>query len=232
MKGPHRVSSYKRVVEFVHALPREAHICRVGEFHASFAGGRDFPMKINTRPRFLRGAGVAHAVAAPTVHTERLVLRPHRMEDAERWYAIQSSSGVRAYTSWPDRTRAQSRAHLKHRTKHVVLKQADDFLALAIEHDGTLIGDVALHLRSVSSSTRFAEMSWILHPDSYGHGYAAEASAALMEFAFVELEVRWLVALVDPANTASITLAERLGFMQLDNVGGSLTFVASHPPAS
>jgi RimJ/RimL family protein N-acetyltransferase len=75
-------------------------------------------------------------------------------------------------------------------------------------------------------------MSWILHPDSYGHGYAAEASAALMELAFTKLQARWLVALVDRANTASVTLAERLGFTQLDNVGDSLTFVASHPPAN
>jgi RimJ/RimL family protein N-acetyltransferase len=190
------------------------------------------PLKLNARPRFLRGAALAQPIIAPTLHTERLVLRPHHMDDAKRWYEIQSSPDVRTYTSWPDRTRTQSRVHLKHRTKHVVLKQADDFLALAIEHDGTLIGDVALHLRSVSPSTRFAEMSWILHPDSYGHGYAAEASAALMELAFTKLQARWLVALVDRANTASITLAERLGFTQLDNVGDSLTFVASHPPAN
>jgi L-amino acid N-acyltransferase YncA len=53
-----------------------------------------------------------------------------------------------------------------------------------------------------------------------------------MELAFTKLQARWLVALVDRANTASVTLAERLGFTQLDNVGDSLTFVASHPPAN
>ncbi|WP_341953792.1 GNAT family N-acetyltransferase [Salinibacterium sp. TMP30] len=188
-------------------------------------------MNLFPRPRLIRGSALERAISAPTLHTQRLVLRPHRMDDAQRWQEIESSPDVRAYTSWPKRTAAESRTHLKHRTKHVELKQADDFLALAIEHDGKLVGDVGLHLRSVSPSTRFAEISWILHPDSYGHGYAAEAATAVMEFAFAEVQIRWLVAIVDPANAASITLASRLGFTQLDNVEGALTFVASGPPA-
>lgn len=187
-------------------------------------------MKLGMRPRLVRGAAIERAITAPVLRTGRLILRPYRMDDAERWYEIQSSPDVRSYTSWPDRTSAESRSHLKHRTQHVVLKQADDFLALAIEFNGELVGDLGLHLRSVSPSTRFAEISWILHPDSYGQGLAAEAATAMMQFAFAKVHVRWLVAIIDPANTASIALATGLGFTQLDSVEGALTFVASKPP--
>src|SRR5664279_3107474 len=178
------------------------------------------------RPRFARGASIDHAITAPVLETERLVLRPHRIDDASRWYEIQSSPDVYTYTSWPKRTEAQSRIHLKHRMKHVVLKQADDFMALAIEHEGELIGDVSLHLRSVAPSSRAAEISWILHPDHYGRGFAAEAAAAMMNFAFDRVNVQWLVAVVDSKNPASIKLAKRLGFRQISQDGNSLSFVA------
>lgn len=169
---------------------------------------------------------MASTIVAPTIVTDRLTLRPHLIEDATRWYEIQSSPDVRKFTSWPQRNRVESYAHLVHRTKHVTLRQANDFLALGIERDGVLIGDVSLHLRSVSLSSRTAEISWILHPDSYGHGYAREAAEAMMEFAFTEVNIQWLVAVIDESNIASIALAERLGFRPMSRDGAEVSFVA------
>lgn len=186
-------------------------------------------MKHSLRPRFIRGPSMKRTVVAPTIATDRLTLRPHRMDDADRWYEIQSSPEVQAFTSWPLRSRSESAEHLVHRTKHVKLRQANDFLALAIEIDGRLIGDVSLHLRSVASSSRSAEISWILHPDEYGNGYAAEATAAMMEFAFNEVKILWLVALIDEENVASITLAKRLGFRHLSQDGEVLSFIVGAP---
>ncbi|GAA1219058.1 GNAT family N-acetyltransferase [Rhodoglobus aureus] len=185
-------------------------------------------MKLGFRPRFLRGSSLEQVVRAPTLRTERLVLRPHRLEDASRWYEIQSSPDVLAYTSWPQRDEAQSRIHLEERTKQVVLSQANDFLALAIERDGELIGDVALHLRSVVNVSRTAEISWILHPDHYGHGFAAEAASAMMDFAFDQVKIQLLVALIEAPNAASIVLAERLGFRKMTRDDDTLGYVAGN----
>ncbi|GHD83393.1 RimJ/RimL family protein N-acetyltransferase [Salinibacterium amurskyense] len=183
-------------------------------------------MKLSLRPRFVRGPSMDRVVNAPTLATDRLTLRPHRIEDAARWYEIQSSPDVHKFTSWPERSRSESYAHLLHRTKHVKLLQANDFLALAIERDGQLLGDVSLHLRSVSLSSRTAEISWILHPDAYGQGYAREAAEAMMEFAFNEAKIQWLVAVIDQSNQASIALAKRLGFRAMSRDGDELSFVA------
>ncbi|MBH0099920.1 GNAT family N-acetyltransferase [Salinibacterium sp. NSLL150] len=183
-------------------------------------------MKLSLRPRFVRGPSMDRTINAPTLVTDRLTLRPHRADDSTRWYEIQSSPDVHKFTSWPQRDRAESYAHLLHRTKHVTLRQANDFLALGIEHEGQLIGDVALHLRSVSLSSRTAEISWILHPDAYGQGYAREAAEAIMEFAFTEVNIQWLVAVIDESNEASIALAKRLGFRAMSRDGNDLSFVA------
>lgn len=180
-----------------------------------------------TRPRFMRGPSLPNPVEATVVHTDRLILRPHVMTDADRWFEIQSDPQVRAFTSWPERTREESRRHLKVRTGQVLLKHTDDFFALAVEHDGTLIGDVSLHLRSVETVTRSAEISWILHKDAQGQGFAYEAARAMLEIAFERLEARVIFALVHPANTASAALAEKLGFTPFDGRDGETIFIST-----
>ncbi len=182
------------------------------------------------RPRLLRGPSLATPVVVESINTERLVLRPHIVEDSERWFEIQSNPQVHAFTSWPERTAEESLQHLKDRTSHVVLKQADDFLALAIEHDGVLVGDISLHLRSVASVTRAAEISWILHPDAQGHGFALEAATAMLDVAFTRLEARFVYALVHPDNVASAVLATKLGFSLLVEAADENVYIATHSP--
>lgn len=173
----------------------------------------------------VRGAFIEHPVDAHVIATPRLTLRPHRMVDAQRWYEIESHPDVIRFMPWPNRNRAESEQHLHDRTKHTRLWQADDFLALAIERDGVLIGDVSLHLRSVMHSTRSAEISWLLDPAYTHEGYATEATEALLDLAFDELEAQLVVALVDDRNSASAALAERLWFCPIARSGQITTYV-------
>lgn len=145
------------------------------------------------------------------VETARLTLRPHRLDDADDWFRIQSIPEINHYMRWPDRTREESYSHLRDRTHHTRLSQANDFLALAVEREGRLIGDVSLRLRALPSATRSVEVAWILDPALSGEGYATEAAAAILDLAFIDLEARWAVALIDAHNDRSRSLAERLG---------------------
>jgi RimJ/RimL family protein N-acetyltransferase len=163
------------------------------------------------RPRFLRGPRLPKPAVAPIVATERLRLRPHEMKDARDWLQIQSNPDVVRYLDWPVRNAVESRRHLKHRTRHTVLLQADDFLALAVEREGQVIGDVSLHLRDVHS--KIVEMGWVLNPAHGRHGYATEAAAALAIFAFEHLGACEITAVIHEKNERSIALAKRLGFV-------------------
>ncbi len=55
------------------------------------------------------------------------------------------------------------------------------------------------------------ELGWMLYGDFEGHGYATEAAAALRAWAERALGPGGLVSYVDPRNSASIRVAERLG---------------------
>ena len=168
------------------------------------------------------------AVFAPTMQTSRLTLRPHRLVDADAWYGIQSDPEVLRYLPWPERTREQSLAHLRRRTVSTVLARRDDFLALAVEREGTLIGDVSMHLRVVPPEHREVEVGWLLGSAHSGHGYAAEAATALLRFAFTELRATTATALIDERNLRSLALAQRLGFVHHGSANGRLRLALNH----
>ncbi|MFG2001191.1 GNAT family N-acetyltransferase [Spirillospora sp. NPDC048911] len=55
------------------------------------------------------------------------------------------------------------------------------------------------------------EIVYSLEPDRWGQGLAAEASRAVLDYAFEVLQLRRVTAEIDEANGASSELAERLG---------------------
>lgn len=55
------------------------------------------------------------------------------------------------------------------------------------------------------------EIAWIFNNAYHGQGYATEAARAVMAFAFDELRISRLYALIDRFNAPSIALANRLG---------------------
>lgn len=55
------------------------------------------------------------------------------------------------------------------------------------------------------------ELAWTLGRDFWGRGYASEAAARCRDFAFQEMGRDHLISLIDPANVASIRVAERIG---------------------
>jgi len=163
------------------------------------------------RPRVLRGPRIEAPLRDAHLATPRLVLRPYRLDDADDWYSLQRVQEVNHYLHWPERSRHESFQHLRDRTHHTTLKQADDFLALAVERDGHVIGDVSLRLKVVPADSRSVEIAWILHPEHAGHGYATEAASAMIDLAFERLDARWITAHIDNSNHKSIAVAERLG---------------------
>jgi RimJ/RimL family protein N-acetyltransferase len=177
------------------------------------------------RPRLVRGHRTEIPFDAPSIRTARLLLRPHQVTDAADWFSLQSEPAVREYLPWPERDARSSARHLRDRTRHTRLWQKDDFLALAVEHDGRLIGDVSLHLRAVAAASRSVEIGWVLHPASAGHGYATEAAEALLNFAYDVVGARWVTAVTDARNAPSLALARRLGFVEVRSEGTDLVLM-------
>ncbi|GIT78821.1 hypothetical protein LLS1_04900 [Leifsonia sp. LS1] len=177
------------------------------------------------RPRLLRGPALEDPVVAPVLGTDRLLLRPYGVSDAVDWLAIEADDHVRAGLGWPQRTERQALDHLRARRHHTVLSQVGDFLALAVELDGHVIGDVSLHLRTLAEETRSVEIGWLQRSDRCGHGYATEAADAALDLAFGRLGAVLVTAVIDRANAPSARLARRLGFRLAGTTAARATWV-------
>jgi RimJ/RimL family protein N-acetyltransferase len=59
------------------------------------------------------------------------------------------------------------------------------------------------------------EIGWRLRRDRWGRGLAVEAARAMGDFAFQTLHAPELLAVCDPANTASANVMKRLGMQEL-----------------
>jgi hypothetical protein len=55
------------------------------------------------------------------------------------------------------------------------------------------------------------EIGYRLRRSAWGQGYATEAARAVRDFAFGTLGRKRLIAMIDPANVASIRVAEKIG---------------------
>ncbi len=78
------------------------------------------------------------------------------------------------------------------------------------------------------------EVGWALVRSAHGKGYAFEAVVASMDYVFATLGWEDVIHLIDPENTASIRLAERLGstrrraFRMPDPYAGDLVEIWGH----
>ena len=142
--------------------------------------------------------------------TERLVLRAYADTDRAAFHRMYSDPDVMRYgTGAPWRSIDEATAYLDKDRRE---RAAGETLRLAIERrsDGATIGSCALF--AFEPDSRRAEIGYSLARDAWGHGYASETAGRLLAYAFDELRLHRIEADIDPRNTASARLLERLGF--------------------
>jgi RimJ/RimL family protein N-acetyltransferase len=144
------------------------------------------------------------AMTDTTLRTERLVLRRARAEDLDALHAILSDPQAMRYWSTPPHVDIEeTRAWLAATIAAGAAAQSDEFF---ITLEGRLIGK--------AGCWRIPDIGYILHPDHWGKGYAAEALRAVIDHLFAQRRLPRLTADVDPRNARSVRLLRRLGFRQ------------------
>jgi RimJ/RimL family protein N-acetyltransferase len=146
----------------------------------------------------------------PTLTTERLVLRPPVFADFAP-YAELMASPRSIHMGGPYGTFA-AWGLFCHDTACWQLF-GHGALMLELRSTGECVGQVGINHGPLFPEK---ELGWLLYPGHEGRGYAIEAARALRDWAFAIRGVPTLVSYVDPANSRSIAVAERLG-ATLDN---------------
>jgi RimJ/RimL family protein N-acetyltransferase len=141
--------------------------------------------------------------------TERLVLRPFAAGDLDDLHALTGDPDVVRYLYWAVHTPEDTRAALEKRLTQDALTEEGQWLVLAIELEGRVIGQVVLKWSSVLS--RQGELGFVLHPAYQGKGYAREASQAMLRLGFEGLGLHRIIGACDTRNVPSWQLLSRLG---------------------
>jgi RimJ/RimL family protein N-acetyltransferase len=149
--------------------------------------------------------------------TERLVLRPFRLADADFLAAYRSEPAVARFQSWTaPYPVARARAFILS-LQGLDGPQRGTWIQIAVERDDALVGDVAVGL---DSGGEIATIGYTVAPAHQGHGVAREAVGAVVDRLFELSAVHRVEASVDPRNVASSRLVEALGF-ELEGIARS-----------
>ncbi|HEV7978633.1 GNAT family N-acetyltransferase [Amycolatopsis sp.] len=144
--------------------------------------------------------------------TDRLVIRDWSIDDAEAAQQIYGSAEV---THWltPAMDRINDLAAM--RSVLGAWQEAQPNLltprgrwAVERRDTGEVVG--GLGIRLLPPYEEDLELSWQLHPEAWGQGYATEASQALIKWAFTQ-DADELFAVARPNNVRAVATAKRLG---------------------
>ncbi len=148
-----------------------------------------------------------------TVHTtQRLVLRTFREDDLPHYAAMNADPAVVEFLGGPvDRQESDAIAAWAND-----LHEREGLGLLAVERasDGRFLGMCGIH--HLHWYPDDLEIGWRLAPEFWGQGYATEAAATWMAFAFERFAFPRLISVTDAPNLRSIAVMRRLG-MTLDH---------------
>ena len=145
----------------------------------------------------------------PTLHTDRLTLRPFRNGDFDAYATFMA--GERTQYMDGKLTRAQAWGAF---CGEIASWSLNGFGTLAIEEDGQIAGGAGLiHPPHFPEP----ECGWFLFDGFTGRGLATEAGRAMLDHTFATTDLTSIVSYVSEGNAASIRVAERLGAVR-DNM--------------
>ena len=153
---------------------------------------------------------------APTLETERLILREFRKDDLDAHAATLGDEEVMRHIGGKPMSREDSWRRLLSGVGMWSLIGTGPW-AVEQKSSGRLIGHCGFFQfeRDLQPSIRGEpEMGWIFDRSVHGQGIAFEACSAALEWADRELAPKSYPAIIDLENVASMKLAERLEFVR------------------
>ncbi len=145
----------------------------------------------------------------PTLVTDRLIMRKMLVSDYADMYDYASRPLTTKFLLWsPHESPKFSKKYLNYIQGQYREENFYDF-ALVDKQSGKMIGTCGFTKFDLENNS--AEIGYVLSPDFWGKGLAAEALRRIMAFGFDTLSLHRITAKIMDGNTQSMRVAEKCG---------------------
>ena len=142
------------------------------------------------------------------LNTQRLALRPIEANDKYSILKYRSDAETNKYQGWIPKTLDDVDTFFGKLSAEFNVPDTWFQLAVVEKNYNELIGDIGIHF----IDNQQVEIGYTIAKQHQGLGFATEAAKAVINYLFCELKKHRITASIDPENTASVALLEKLGF--------------------
>lgn len=139
--------------------------------------------------------------------TERLILRPWRLSDAEECFRYAKDPRVGPIAGWPAHTGVEN-------TREIIrtVLSAEETYAIVLKETGLPVGSVGLHNNDLAEKEDEKELGYWLGVPFWGRGIVPEAAGEILRHAFGDLKLNRVWCGYYDGNEKSRRVQEKLGF--------------------
>ena len=140
------------------------------------------------------------------IETDRLVIRSKKEIDLESLATLWTDSEVTYYMGGP----RNYKEVIKSLNEDIQAERDFDLWSVIEKGTGQVIGHCGIIDKEVDSKNEY-EIVYVIAKSAWGQGYATEAATDIKDYAYQQLGLGRIIALIDPDNTRSERVAVKIG---------------------
>jgi ribosomal-protein-alanine N-acetyltransferase len=145
----------------------------------------------------------------PILETERLILRPITLADADDVYEYGRDPKVGKYMIYPLHTSIADAINWLETVPGEFARRERINFAITLKPNGKFVGSCSYH--HISPEHHRLQIGYVLTRSAWGKGYMAETVSEMIRFAFEEMSMHRIEATCYEANERSARVMERCG---------------------
>ena len=155
-------------------------------------------------------------ITIPILETDRLRLRPHRLDDFPNCSALWADPVVTRFIGGKSLTEEEAWVRLLRYVGHWSL-MGFGYWAIEEKASGKFLaeGGFQENQRDIAPSLKgMLETGWVFAPHAHGKGYATEAVLAMHAWKDANLPEKKVCCIIDSPNLASFRVADKCGYRE------------------
>ena len=162
-----------------------------------------------------------------TLETDRLILKAQTMTEQRKLWEILMIPGVNKYfltvpVKFRDKLIDWSKQEVFYKEDMKHANDNDIFRwSIFLKSTGECIGRISCHEANTEDTSindpEVRGVGWIIDPKHQGNGYGTEAAKAMIDYMFVDCDIKEIITGAAICNPASWRIMERLGFVRQEN---------------